>query len=220
MRKSSVVGLVIVLSGVLATLLSGEGCTYLKYRADDFAEIADLGVTVSSKPYFALYADALSLLPIGYAHVDGHFAGWGGGQLGVTTHAVHCWGVLVHGTEELGWHREYKGQGGAKEAEAQEAWRRSDGFIQQGAGASMVIDDTVRLLTGELFEGRNEPDHSLSCLCYVHLGWFGLVANVRTLSILDFVLGWTTLDFGGSLDFRGDDGTKRKWGLRPGGWRF
>ena len=51
--------------------------TYLKYRADDFAEIVDIGFTISKKPYFALYADELSLLPVGYGHVDGHFVGWG-----------------------------------------------------------------------------------------------------------------------------------------------
>jgi len=205
--------------GSLALLWGAQGCTYLSYRWDDFAEIVDIGITVSKKPYFALYADELSLLPVGYGHVDGHFAGWGGGQVGVTTHAVHCWGLLVHGKEELGWHREWEGEGGAKEAEAYEAWRNREGFIQQGAGATMVIDDTVRLVTGEMFEGQNQPDHSLSCLHYVHLGYFGVVVNVRTLDAIDFILGWTTLDFG-RLDLGGDDGTERKWGLRPGGWRF
>lgn len=52
----------------------------------------------------------------------------------------------------------------AGEAEAIKAWRNRDGFIQQGAGVSMVIDDAVRLTAGKMFEGQNEPDHSLSCL--------------------------------------------------------
>jgi len=186
---------------------------------DDFAEIADIGITVSKNPYFPLYADELSLLPVGYAHVDGHFIGWGGGQVGKTTHAVHSWGVLVHGKEELGWHRKYEGEGGAKEAETTNAWRNREGFIEQGAGATMVIDDTVRLITGRMFEGQNQPDHSLSCLHYIHLGWFGVVINVRTLDILDFLLGWVGIDFG-RLDLNGDDGTERQWGLKPGGWRF
>ena len=47
----------------------------LRVRADDFAEIVDIGITVSKKPYFALYADELSLLPVGYGYVDGRFAG-------------------------------------------------------------------------------------------------------------------------------------------------
>lgn len=203
----------------LALLLGLQGCAYLKHRADDFIEIADIGITVSKKPYFALYADELSLVPVGYAHVDGQFIGWGGGQLGKTTHAVHAWGVLVHGKEELGWHRKFEGEGGAKEAEAVEAWQRREGFIEQGAGATMVIDDAVRLITGKMFEGQNQPDHSLSCLHYIHLGWFGIVVNVRTLDILDFILGWFGIDFG-RLDMGGDDGTERKWGLSPGGWRF
>jgi hypothetical protein len=204
---------------VLALLLSVQGCAYLKYRADDFAEIADIGITVSKKAYFALYADELSLVPAGYAHVDGHFIGWGGGQVGMTTHAVHTWGFLVHGKEELGWHRKFEGEGGEKEAEADEAWRKREGFIEQGAGLTMVVDDTVRFIKGDMFEGQNQPDHSLSCLHYVHLGWFGIVVNVRTLDILDFLLGWFGIDFG-RLDLGGDDGTERQWGLKPGGWRF
>ncbi len=220
MQKSLAFHRLIAVLSVLVLILSLQGCTYLKWRLDDLAESVDIGIIVSEKPYFALYADELSLLPIGYAHVDGHFIGWGGGQVGKTTHAVHSYGLLLHGEEELGWHRQYEGEGGEKEAEANEAWRKRYGFIEQGAGASMVIDDSVRLITGNMFEGRNEPDHSLSCLHYIHLGWFGIVVNVRTLSIIDFILGWTTLDFGGSLDFKGDDGTERRWGLRPGGWRF
>jgi hypothetical protein len=210
--------LAIALSALLL-MLCVEGCAYFKHRWDDFTEIADIGFTISKKPYFAFYADELSLLPVGYAHVDGYFIGWGGGQLGKTTHSVHSWGVLAHGSEELGWHRQYEGEGGAKEAEANEAWRKREGFIQQGAGVTMVIDDTVRVITGKLFEGQNQPDHSLSCLHYIHLGWFGIVINVRTLDILDFILGWFGIDFG-RLDLGGDDGAKRQWGLKPGGWRF
>ena len=205
--------------GILAFLLSMQGCTYLHHRADDFAEIADIGFTISKKPYFALYADELSLVPVGYARVDGHFIGWGGGQVGKTTHAVHSYGVLVHGSEELGWHRKYEGEGGVKEAEANEAWRKKEGFIEQTAGVTMVIDDVSRLITGKMFEGQNQPDHSLSCLHYIHLGWFGVVVNLRTLDILDFILGWFGIDFG-RLDLGGDDGTERQWGLKPGGWHF
>ena len=219
MCKSSPFGLLANVITGLVLLLSVQGCAYLQYRADDFIEIADIGFTTSEKPYFALYADELSLLPIGYAHVDGHFIGWGGGQVGMTTHAVHSWGLLVHGKEELGWHREYEGEGGPKEQEAITAWRNREGFIEQGAGATMVIDDTLRFIEGKMFEGQNQPDHSLSCLHYIHLGWFGIVVNVRTLDIIDFALGWFGIDFG-RLDLGGDDGTERKWGLRPGGWRF
>ncbi len=200
-------------------LLSVQGCAYLKYRADDFAEIADIGLTTSKKPFFAAYADELSILPAGYAHVDGDFIGWGGGQVGKTAHSVHSWGALAHGKEELGWHRKDEAGGQTKDTEAKKAWLNREGFIEQGAGATMVIDDTVRFISGDMFEGQNQPDHSLSCLHYVHFGWVGIVVNVRTLDILDFILGWFGIDFG-RLDLGGDDGTERKWALRPGGWRF
>ena len=219
MCKGSAIRRMATVLSALALLLSTQGCTYLKWRLDDFAEIADIGITVSKKPYFSVYADELSLLPVGYAHVDGHFIGWGGGQVGMTTHAVHSWGLLVHGKEELGWHRRYEVEGGAKEAEVIKAWHNREGFIEQGAGATMVIDDTLRLITDRMFEGQNQPDHSLSCLHYIHIGWFGVVVNVRTLDIIDFMLGWFGIDFG-RLDLGGDDGTERQWGLKPGGWRF
>ena len=35
---------------------------------------------------------------------------------------------------------------------------------------------------------------------YIHLGWFGLVINARYTEVLDFVVGFTT------LDLAGDDG--------------
>ena len=219
MYKNSIFRLMVIILIFSGHVLSTQGCTYLKHRADDFKEILDIGITVSKKPYFALFADELSILPVGYAHVDGHFIGWGGGQLGKTPHAVHAWGALVSGSEELGWHRKYEGEGGEKEAEANEAWSKRKEFIEQTAGITMYIDGTLRFLRNDMFEGQNQPDHSLSCLHYIHLGWFVIVVNVRTLDILDFLLGWFGIDFG-RLDLGGDDGTERRWGLKPGGWHF
>jgi len=146
MNKSSALRRLATGLSVLVLLLSIEGCAYLKHRADDFTRDRRHRVYDSKKPYFALFADELSILPVGYAHVDGHFVGWGGGQVGKTTHAVHSWGALVSGSEELGWHRKYEGEGGAKEAEANEAWRNKKGFIEQTAGVTMYVDGTVRFL--------------------------------------------------------------------------
>ena len=88
---------------VMLALAAGAGCSYLTYRAEDFAEIVDIGVTYSSKPQFALYSSFESILPGGYADLDGWFAGWGGGQFGVTRHYLHAWGAIVWGHEEIGW---------------------------------------------------------------------------------------------------------------------
>jgi len=57
MTKSSSFRLLAIVLTALGLLLSLQGCAYLKYRADDFAEIVDIGFTISKKPYFALYAD-------------------------------------------------------------------------------------------------------------------------------------------------------------------
>jgi hypothetical protein len=90
----------------VALWLAGlSGCTYMKHRGEDFAEIVDLGVTWSEEPQFAFYNTFESVLTLGYGKLDGHFAGWGGGQFGATRHALNAWGLVVWGHEEIGWGR-------------------------------------------------------------------------------------------------------------------
>ncbi len=76
----------------LTVVLLSSGCSYLTHRAQDFAEIVDIGFTASLKPGFALYGDGVSVLPLGISYVDGYFLGWGGGRIGVTRHHEKCWG--------------------------------------------------------------------------------------------------------------------------------
>ena len=177
------------LSGVLilvVLLMAAQGCTYLKYRVQDAAEMMDLGVTFSLKPGLALYADGVSVLPGGFGYVDGYFAGWGGGQLGVTRHHEFCWGVLVLGHERHAWGDFDKGDPST--------------YSEQWVGV-------LGLPVFPFVESR--PHYMPSCIHYLHLGWVGLAANARYMEMIDFVLGWTTLDIGG------DDGkTIGKWPWR------
>ena len=112
--------------GVLALALMATGCTsllersrnpfhfvalYLLDRAEDMMEIADVGITVSKEPGFAIYGAFASLTPVGAGYVNGHFIGLGGGQflglptktLGRTRFHLSAVGVLAWGYEELGW---------------------------------------------------------------------------------------------------------------------
>lgn len=155
--------------GSAILFLSLQGCTYLKYRGEDAKEIIDLGVTVSAKPGFALYYDFVPVIPIGVGYVDGYFAGLGGGKFGAMPHYEKSYGAILWGQEEVGF--------GVYDKQDPESVR----FQRTG-------------LIG-VFEGPVPgPDYMVSCPHYVHLGWVGVVASPRYLQIIDFILGFSTLD--------------------------
>ena len=81
----------------------GAGLRYLRYRAEDAFEMLDAGITVSTKPGFALYGDFASVAPGGYGHVDGHFVGVAGGRIGAMRHHQASLGLVAWGYEEVGW---------------------------------------------------------------------------------------------------------------------
>jgi len=163
------------LTCLVLALFASQGCTYLQHRGEDFLEIVDLGVTFSKKPGFAIYGDGVSVLTGGYGYVDGWFAGWGGGQLGVTRHFENCWGVIVFGHEKHGWGKNVNP-------------RNPKTYSEQYVGVAGV---PVSFVTG------CKPDYMPSCIHYLHLGWVGLVANARYMEMIDFIVGWTTFDIGG-----------------------
>jgi len=162
-------------------LLSTTGCTYLRHRGQDALDMIDLGVSVSSKPGFALFYDFVPVFPIGGGKVDGHFVGLGGGRLGFMPHYQESYGAIVWGQEAVAF--------GVHDLE------RPETLNFQRSGLSGLAQGPVP-----------GPDYMISCPHYIHLGWIGIVASPRYLQMLDFVLGWTTLDIGY------DDG------LSPGRW--
>ena len=92
----------------LATQANGRSTdnavwTYAKHRVEDALECIDLGVTLSLKPGFALYADFASVAPGGYGHVDGYFVGIAGGRIGPMKHYQASIGLVGWGYEEVGW---------------------------------------------------------------------------------------------------------------------
>jgi hypothetical protein len=94
----------VLLLVVAAALIGMSGCaTYWRSRGDDFADMLDIGITLSKKQQFVLYSSFESVLALGYGDFEGTFAGWGGGRFGVTHHSVKAWGVVVWAHEELGW---------------------------------------------------------------------------------------------------------------------
>lgn len=77
--------------------------SYVKWRFEDLFECIDLGVTVSKESGGGVYGHFASLTPFGAYHMDGHFVGIGGGQVGATRHYMAGVGALVFGYEEVGW---------------------------------------------------------------------------------------------------------------------
>jgi hypothetical protein len=83
------------------------GCaTYWRDRAEDFADIVDIGVTYSPKSQWVFYNSFESILTLGYANYETNFYGWGGGHFGASRHYLKAWGALVYGDEQVGW-RDY-----------------------------------------------------------------------------------------------------------------
>jgi len=166
--RSAATDLCVVLA--LATVMAGgQGCTYLKYRCEDAVELVDIGVTWSTEPYWGLYADCTAILPVGWSHVEGWFAGIGGSQIGVTPHYERAWGLLATGHEEVGWGD----------------YDKQDPATIDSYGAGFV---------GKFTPPYGRPHYTPACVHYLHLGYFGLVLNIRYTDVLDFLLGWANLD--------------------------
>ena len=171
----------VALASALA-LVGSAGCTYLAHRGQDALDMIDLGVTASARPGFALYYNFVPVVPIGYGHVDGTFLGIGGGRAGAMPHYERSRGVVLWGEEEVAF-----GDFDAADPETYNAFRSGIVGLAQGPAPG--------------------PDYTLSCPHYIHLGWIGVVASPRYLQMLDFILGWTTLDIGF------DDGRRcGRWG--------
>jgi len=173
-RSALVLALGVVLGGV-------QGCTYLRYRGEDAADMVDLGVTWSKEPHYSFYLCGVSVASVGAGHVDGKFAGIGGGKVGVTPHYHKVLGLLLWSYEELGW--------GTFDVTKPETLER------QHVGP-----------LGWILHFPRRPSYGPGCNHFIHLGYGGLVADLRYMEILDFLAGWTT------FDLAGDDG---KW---PSTW--
>jgi hypothetical protein len=182
MRTHRTVRHVGLVTALALTLFATQGCTYLKHRAQDAIDMVDIGLTVSIIPGFAAYADFASVAPGGFGYVNGWFLGWGGGQIGFTRHYERSLGILVWGYEEVGW--------------GKFSTNNRQTLDRQFVGVAGIV----------LPPWKATPAYFPACVHYLHLGWLGVVGNARYMEIVDFVLGWST------LDIAGDDGYKlSKW---------
>ncbi len=190
----------LMLAALVAVTFSASGCAsvghYFEHRYRDFTRMIDLGVTVSSKPQIGLYWNSLELVTIGYSKVEGHFIGWGGGQLGITRMYNRCW-ALAYGEETIGW------------GPLLDTDRREDAIVRRRSGVLGIATSVVGWdPTGDGY--GNGPDYTPACVHFIHLGWIGLAGDARYAEIVQFAVGW----FG--LDITGHDGDR----YPVGKWSF
>jgi len=173
----------------VALSLAAAGCGYLRDRGHDALDMFDVGVTWSKRPYFSVYACAIGIASAGAGHLEGKFAGIGGGHLGTMSHYHRVLGLALWSYEEVGW-------------DGYDVSKPETLYIQHPG----IIGWTAFL--------PRKPAYAPGCLHFLHLGYAGLVANLRYYEILDFILGWTTLDI--ACD---DGGKPGKWPWQKDGAR-
>ena len=174
---------------LFALLLVSQGCAYLHDRGNDALDIVDLGFTFSKKPQFSAYVNApfVALVPIGYGNVDARFVGIGGGKAAwLSPHFERSAGLLLWGREELTFEHTRADLAAMDETER----RKAAEFHQVGVGG-------VILGLAGVYGPPPKPKDLFACPHYLHLGWFGVVGTARYWEMLDFLVGWTTLDITG-----------------------
>jgi len=155
----------------LSLILACTGCSYFRDRGRDARDIADIGITVSEKPGVGAYFGFCTLTTAGFAHVDGTLLGNVGRRYaGAIPMRYHNAGLLVWGEERMGYDGDYK----PDDADTPRLYRTGP----------------LGLATGP------EPEvwKDVSCPKFVHVGFVGFSFTCRVQELLDFVLGWTTLD--------------------------
>lgn len=146
-------------------------------RATDLLDVVDLGFSFSEDPRFSLYADELSLLPLGFGLAEGHALGIGGGNIGYMRYAYRDAGALFWGYEGLGF-------GGLDK-----------GYLPAGNAQAVGLGG---LVTGPY--GR--PGWQLSSVHHIHIICIGVFANANWLQAIDLPLGIVGLDICGDDGYR------------------
>jgi hypothetical protein len=93
-----------------ACLAACHGCAELERafvysvdRLNDTGDMVDLGISVSWKRCFSLYACGLGLFTVGAGYFDGWFVGMGGGGFGIKRHYHKALGLIAYSYEESAW---------------------------------------------------------------------------------------------------------------------
>jgi hypothetical protein len=163
--------------------LALQSCAYMQDRGNDALDVFDIGITVtpSLEPDFSLYFDFFNMTPLGYSNVEGKLLGIGYRQVGWLDYQAYNWGVLTHGSEQQG------------------AGIYNPNDPRHARAGSAYHEDWPAYDAGfvGVFSGDRPPPkfHYMECTRQIHLGWIGFVMDFRPVDLVDFLVGWTTIDF-------------------------
>ena len=180
--KTAMARTLLALLLLAAPLLAG-GCSYLRDRGNDALDIFDIGFTVTDKltPDFAVYLDFFGRTPLGGAYLDhAKLLGIGYRHVGWLDYESKSWGALAWGSEKYG-SGEFDPKNPYQAREDQQNLTERPRF--HTGFARMIAEDNAP-----------PPIQFFACDKAVHLGYVGFLANCRPLELIDFLLGWTTLD--------------------------
>jgi len=187
---------VLVSASLVVALVLATGCGYMRNRGNDALDIFDIGITVTDKwcPDFAAYIDFFGRTPVGGACVDGKLLGIGNRHAGWLHYESKSWGAIAWGSEKYGSGEfnpldNYQAREDQRNLTSRPRWHT--GF------ARMIAQDDAP-----------PPIQFFACDKGIHIGYIGVLANCRPLELIDFVLGWTT------LDILGDDGAACRGKIR------
>jgi len=177
---------------VLALAAFGlTGCTYLGHRGRDAADMFEVGLTFSKKPQFALLpVDYFNLVGLGYSNVEGTYAGIGNRRVGaMPIKDDGSYGLLFWGKDALK-------VGDLNPKDPHEVWvGEMERLTAEGKPLPTERPDYHKgLVRLPIQDNAPPPVTFMQCRRNIHLGWVGLHASFRPLDIIDFLLGWTTLD--------------------------
>jgi len=187
-------------TAALVCVLMTTGCTYMHHRGYDALRMFDAGITVTSHPCFAFYpGDYFNSTPIGYSGVHGTYYGFAHGQFGKLRFDDESWGALLWGSEEL--------QIGDLNVNDPQEFAPEELKDLKEAGKPIPTTSpcynvgAVRMLSED---NAPPPMSFIACRRNFHFGWIGVHLAMHPGNILDFLLGWTTLDLMGDDHLRTD----------------
>ncbi len=177
MNKKNVLMLLTLV--VISSLFSG--CAYLRNRGMDAMDMFEAGLLVSAKPGFAVYSDVIAL-PFGVSYVDGKIIGIGRSSLGVYDFRQKGYGYILGGKLQ-------RGVGDYDPADNNDPQTYDTGIIG-------IANKTDFWSKNPPSEQSGRPLTRKTCPKTVHLGWIGFEWGCKAIDLVDFLLGWTTIDIG------------------------
>ncbi|MDH3346283.1 MAG: hypothetical protein OEL75_03785 [Kiritimatiellaceae bacterium] len=154
----------------------------MKNRGNDLADIFDIGITVNGgAPQFRLEFQPF-LFPIGYSNLDGKLIGFGNRKWGVNEFESKGWGALLTGEGKYG-----TGPFNPCDPRQYEPIDDPENAPEERPSYAMGLIPVMQ-------DGNDLWAKNIECNKGIHLGWIGIHLPCRPLDLVDFVLGFTTLD--------------------------